>query len=164
MPHLTNGGNPCVREDGHTGRHRTAADAAVRYAAGKRYTSSAKGRARTANYKKTPKGKITVRRGHLKAYFNITLEQYNALLESQDGACYICRSVPEGNLTVDHDHGCCPGRRSCGRCVRGLLCHGCNRLLLGHIDRVTGHDAERVATALERAAAYVRNPPARGTV
>lgn len=36
-------------------------------------------------------------------------------------------------LQVDHDHACCPeGRfgsshkRSCGRCVRGWLCKGCN--------------------------------------
>jgi hypothetical protein len=25
-------------------------------------------------------------------------------------------------LTVDHDHQCCPGARSCGLCVRGFLC------------------------------------------
>lgn len=29
-------------------------------------------------------------------------------------------------LTVDHDHACCPGDRSCGRCVRGFLCVYCN--------------------------------------
>lgn len=30
-------------------------------------------------------------------------------------------------LVVDHDHGCCPGdTHSCGRCVRGLICGGCN--------------------------------------
>jgi hypothetical protein len=28
-----------------------------------------------------------------------------------------------GKLHIDHDHGCCNGRRSCGRCVRGALCH-----------------------------------------
>ena len=27
-----------------------------------------------------------------------------------------------GILVVDHDHDCCPGGRTCGRCVRGVLC------------------------------------------
>lgn len=30
-------------------------------------------------------------------------------------------------LVVDHDHTCCPGSVSCGRCVRGFLCGHCNR-------------------------------------
>ena len=33
-----------------------------------------------------------------------------------------------GNLIVDHDHSCCPGPWSCGKCIRGLLCRGCNKL------------------------------------
>lgn len=27
---------------------------------------------------------------------------------------------------VDHDHSCCPGNRSCGKCIRGVICPGCN--------------------------------------
>lgn len=29
-------------------------------------------------------------------------------------------------LVVDHDHSCCPGNKSCGGCIRGLICHSCN--------------------------------------
>jgi hypothetical protein len=32
-------------------------------------------------------------------------------------------------LVVDHDHDCCPGPFSCGRCIRGLICTLCNTAL-----------------------------------
>jgi Recombination endonuclease VII len=47
-------------------------------------------------------------------------------------------------LTVDHDHNCCPGQRSCGLCVRGLLCTQCNCAA-----GLLGDDSER-AMALAR--------------
>lgn len=47
-------------------------------------------------------------------------------------------------LVVDHDHRCCPDMRSCGLCVRGLLCAHCN-WAAGSI----GDDPER-ARALAR--------------
>jgi hypothetical protein len=66
--------------------------------------------------------------------YGITAEQYNALLVAQHGCCAICRRPPMAagrmkRLVVDHDHACCPGGKSCGKCVRGLLCHWCNRVL-----------------------------------
>jgi hypothetical protein len=69
------------------------------------------------------------RRRDLQARYGITLEQYFAMLEQQGGGCLICGATDDGRgkaLHVDHDHACCPGRTSCGRCVRALLCSPCN--------------------------------------
>ena len=49
-------------------------------------------------------------------------------------------------LAVDHDHGCCPGERSCGKCVRGLVCRDCNAMLGLARDN---------ADSLRRAASYL---------
>jgi hypothetical protein len=29
-------------------------------------------------------------------------------------------------LAVDHDHSCCPGKKSCGKCIRGVVHMACN--------------------------------------
>lgn len=75
--------------------------------------------------------------------YGITREQYDAMVEAQEGKCAICRRSEWGGRHnkphVDHCH-------ETGR-VRGLLCDGCNNGL-GRF----GDDPER----LERAAAYLR--------
>ena len=61
--------------------------------------------------------------------YGVTADQYLALRESQRGVCAICGATPkpERRLHIDHDHTCCPEKsRSCGNCVRGLLCDACN--------------------------------------
>jgi hypothetical protein len=67
---------------------------------------------------------------HLKNTFKMTPQQYDELLAAQGGGCATCGSTSPGrakkHFTVDHDHSCCPGFRSCGKCVRGLLCQDCN--------------------------------------
>ena len=66
-------------------------------------------------------------------------------------ACGMCHEpFEEGQrIHVDHDHACCSDKcRSCGECIRGLLCHVCN-IALGHIER-------RYALARP----YLDNPPA----
>ena len=55
---------------------------------------------------------------------HLTLEQFLDLKDRYDGLCWVCRFA-EGKH-IDHDHACCPGRHSCGKCVRGWLCPRCN--------------------------------------
>jgi hypothetical protein len=60
---------------------------------------------------------------------NITSKQYFELLDRQDRKCAICEVTVDDfgkNFHVDHDHSCCPGKYSCGECIRGLLCSNCN--------------------------------------
>lgn len=66
----------------------------------------------------------------LRIAYGITIEDFESLEIAQGGVCAICKRRPDKPLCVDHDHACCTGRtRGCGRCVRGLLCHTCNRTL-----------------------------------
>lgn len=62
----------------------------------------------------------------------LTLEKYEEILEKQNNSCEICKtdiSKFKRNLYVDHDHSCCSGQFSCGKCIRGLLCHNCNFMI-----------------------------------
>ena len=68
------------------------------------------------------------------------------LLEVQRESCALCFRGISDAYDIDHDHSCCPGPVSCGKCIRGLICHGCNimvRMLeqrqgeLGTIEYVT---------------------------
>lgn len=62
-----------------------------------------------------------VRALRLKNSYNLTLDQYNKMLEMQNKSCAICRrhsSEFKRTLSVDHDH-------ETGE-VRGLLCSPCN--------------------------------------
>lgn len=82
--------------------------------------------------RKTP---LQARIANLRHMFRMEPEDYRALLERQGGGCAIC-GTPEPQpfgLGVDHDHTCCfekndsgSYKRTCGRCVRGLLCQPCN--------------------------------------
>jgi len=83
----------------------------------------------------------------LRNNIGITLVDYWAMAEKQGGHhCAICKVDPDPGryLCVDHDHACCPGKKSCGKCLRGLLCTACN-LAIGYLR----DDPERLWSALE---------------
>lgn len=64
--------------------------------------------------------------------FNILPQTYDDMLAAQGGVCRGCDRPPADGqpLHVDHDHACCPqAGRSCGKCIRGLLCRSCNTAL-----------------------------------
>lgn len=89
--------------------------------------------------------------------WKLTPAQYIALFKKQGGTCALCgkaevtklKSGKIRKLAVDHDHACCPAssRETCGKCIRGLLCLGCNVA----IGRVEGIGLEKVLAYLERA-------------
>ena len=72
-----------------------------------------------------------VRKSYLWTHYRITPEQFDVMLDLQDGRCAICRATEpggRGEWHIDHDHECCPSnRRSCGKCIRALLCQRCNQ-------------------------------------
>ena len=98
--------------------------------------------AHSREYQQRPEPRRRRLESYRKYHTGLTPEGYAALLESQNGCCAICGSPdPGGNGTwhVDHDHACCGGShaRSCGKCIRGALCGGCNMALGLFHDDVT---------------------------
>jgi hypothetical protein len=99
----------------------------------------------TARRKKYDKSRVTsgeYDEKRLRHMFHKTSEWYNTTLESQGNECAICGSTlaggrsPRNRFHIDHDPACCPkAGKSCGRCVRGLLCATCN-LALGKFKSV----------------------------
>jgi hypothetical protein len=98
----------------------------------RRLRNSSKEREYQKNYRDNNKDKR--KNVMLKLKFNLTLDEYNFMLDAQSGVCKICgmsETTKKNNsdevrmLCVDHDH-------NTGQ-VRGLLCNRCNRAL-GHYE------------------------------
>ena len=75
---------------------------------------------------------------HRASKYGLTVEQLRELIG--DGSCQLCGAteIPgKRRHHIDHDHSCCPlAGESCGFCVRGLLCAGCNSQLLPRYERL----------------------------
>lgn len=68
--------------------------------------------------------------------YHLTAIQLQALLLVD--RCAVCSDpLHDGNRAIDHDHSCCPGAKSCGECIRGVLCMKCNAGI-GYFDNRPG--------------------------
>ncbi|WP_197541377.1 endonuclease domain-containing protein [Streptomyces davaonensis] len=94
-----------------------------------------------------------VRLGH----YNVTKEFIDLLLRFQEGRCAICGVTDTGPraMHIDHDHACCAGRRSCGECVRGLVCSSCNFHALGWYEALPAE-----LRTFDLLNSYLSDPPA----
>lgn len=76
--------------------------------------------------------KIRIRKYAIKKY-GIEYQDYLKIIEKQNNKCAICNiSFNKINKQphIDHNHSCCSEKiKSCGQCIRGLLCGKCNLLL-----------------------------------
>ena len=108
--------------------------------------------------KANPEKRRRITKAHnLKAFYGLTLEQFYAMVAERRGRCDICKKPfkNQKDTHVDHDHACCPGWKSCGKCVRGLLCSSCNISLGGFRDS---------PAVLRRAARYIEGHRSQGNV
>lgn len=69
------------------------------------------------------------RRYRLLATYGLTEQTYDEIFQQQGGGCAICTTALADRFVVDHDHSCCSGGRTCGKCIRGILCNACNQAL-----------------------------------
>lgn len=95
---------------------------------------------------------------HVAKTYGLPPGLYDEILKAQGGRCAWCQ-LAEGKsrrLAVDHDHACCPGSISCGRCVRGLLCSPCNQFL--------GFQMRDNLASVRRGIEYLRFPPAQAVI
>ena len=86
----------------------------------KEYEQSPEYKAAQKKYNQSPEYKAAQKKRRLKREYDITLDQYNEMLDAQDGRCAVCGIVFVGTKPphIDHDHVTLK--------VRGLLCAQCN--------------------------------------
>lgn len=80
--------------------------------------------------KKQPYCKFCVAERLMIRNYKIDNKKFEKMFDDQNRSCAICKKEnPDGNngWHIDHDHNCCVGPKTCGECVRGILCSSCNK-------------------------------------
>ena len=76
------------------------------------------------------KHRLAIRARRRETAYGLPPGGYEKLLIAHGGRCAICRgsgTAKGRGMHVDHDHACCPeSAKSCGFCIRGILCDKCN--------------------------------------
>jgi hypothetical protein len=90
----------------------------------RRYRNDPKFRVKVLDWQKKHRTPELTRKRNLWAHYRITVEDFDAMFESQGRQCAICGSDKPGGRgfwAVDHDH--------ITKQNRSILCHSCNLLL-----------------------------------
>lgn len=109
-------------------------------------------RCATHHRAKTKSAKQRTRHQYVKRTYNLEPEEQDALYEFQNRTCAIDKRSTGAtrNLSTDHNHNCCNGPTSCGKCVRGFVSRPVNDLL--------GYSRDNVEF-FQRVIAYLLYPP-----
>lgn len=112
-----------------TGKPCRAGHVAARYVSTRACVVCADIKAKRWQAENVDQRRVTENHRRRKRLFGLDVRAYQEKLQEQGGGCAICGGINRSTgraLAVDHDHKCCPSEKSCGGCVRGLLCDNCN--------------------------------------
>jgi Recombination endonuclease VII len=155
---------PCGRKLGHTGRHMPAAVYERRRAQAKGYD-----KAYRRDGRRKPESREQMRARRMRFKYAVSPLRFARMIRDQGGLCAVCRAdlaeLPTSYVHIDHDHGHCPGEKTCGKCVRGIVCMSCNNRLrdydAGRADLVDKWSHKTWTPELIQAVhQYLADPPA----
>lgn len=75
--------------------------------------------------------RTAIRQRQAEKRYGMSPGEWSQRFEAQGRKCACCESARSGGKGwhVDHDHSCCSGKKSCGKCTRGIICHSCNQAM-----------------------------------
>lgn len=116
-------------------------------------------RERNKNRRQDPVYVVKQREWFIQCRHGISVAEREALRADQNYACPVCGTTDPRNQdgtpchrpwVLDHDHDCCLGSPSCGKCIRGVLCSPCNHLITQRVQTNTGLQGPDVVAYLSR--------------